>query len=329
MNDRDIAVSIIIVTSGSGDYLKAALASVKEQDYRNQETIVVDNSLNPQLPLAVNSLLPSARVCSNSRNLYYGASQNIGIMMSRGEFVLCLNDDVVLDRSFISQALKGFLLSDEIGMVSGKILRMDGLTLDSAGLFLTASYSAGERGYGRIDSGKFEKSGFIFGVSGAAAFYRRSMLEDIKSRGEYFDPALRMFYEDLDLAWRANKRGWKGYYIPSARAFHVRGGSWRPPRGLNKPVARKYVSDQLHYELIKNRYLVILKNARLFALLLHLLPVLLYDLCAWGYVLAFRPKVAGMFLSSLKSVFRPGRSKYPQDRPPDQAYLWEEKTKIP
>jgi GT2 family glycosyltransferase len=309
MNDRDMAVSIIIVTSGSGDYLKAALASVKEQDYRNQETIVVDNSLNPQFPLAVNSFFPSTKVCSNSRNLYYGASQNIGIKMSRGEFILCLNDDVVLDKNFISQALKGFSLSDEIGMVSGKILRMDGLTLDSTGLFLTSSYSARERGYGRIDRGKFEKPGFIFGVSGAAAFYRKSMLEEVKNKGEYFDSALRMFYEDLDLAWRANKRGWKGYYVPSARAFHVRGGSWRPPRGLNKPVARKYINDHLHYELIKNRYLVILKNANLFALLLHLLPVLLYDLCAWGYVLAFRPKVAAMFFSNLKSIFSPGRSK--------------------
>ncbi|MBU0548573.1 MAG: glycosyltransferase [Candidatus Omnitrophica bacterium] len=299
-SSSSILVSIIIITSGSKNYLWHCINSIKAQSYPDLEVIVIDNSLNPDSSAKIRESFPFIRLYSNPKNLYYGVSLNKGIQLSHGEFVLCLNDDVVLGQDFISQACKGFLVKDSVGMVSGKILRMDGLTLDSTGLFLSFWYSAKERGYGQIDVGRFEKSGFIFGVSGAAAFYRKKMLEDIKEGEDYFDPDFRMFYEDLDVSWRANNRGWEAYYIPAAKVFHVRGGSFRPDYGLDAPVARRYLNDELHSDLIKNRYLAIFKNANLFSLFIHLVPIILYDICAWGYVLFFRPKVAKIFLRNLK-----------------------------
>ena len=294
-------VSIIIVTNGSKDYLWHCLDSVKAQSYPDLEVMVIDNSLNSNLSLKIREAFSSVKLYSNQQNLYYGVSLNKGIALSHGEFILCLNDDVVLDQDFICQALKGFLIKDNIGMVSGKILRMDALTLDSTELFLSSCYTAKERGYGQQDVGRFEKPGFIFGVSGAAAFYRKKMLEEIKQGQDYFDSNFRMFYEDLDIAWRAHNRGWRAYYIPLARVFHVRGGSFRPELGLGKPVARKYLSDELHADLIKNRYLTILKNATFINFLLHLIPILMYDFCAWGYVIFFRPKVMREFLRNLRN----------------------------
>ena len=303
-SSQNILVSIVIVTSGSRDYLWHCLDSVMRQSYSNLEIIVIDNSLDANFSAKIRVSFPFIKLYSNSQNLYYGVSLNKGIGLSHGEFVLCLNDDVVLNQDFICQALEGFLVSDNVGMVSGKILRMDGLTLDSTGLFLSFWYSAKERGYGRIDVGKFEKPGFIFGVSGSAAFYRKKMLEDIKQGQDYFDPNFRMFYEDLDISWRANNRRWKAYYIPAAKVFHVRGGSFRPENGLNKPIARKYLNDELHSDLIKNRYLTISKNATCVAFFMHLVPIIFYDFCAWGYVLFFRTKVVKIFLRNLKCGFK-------------------------
>ncbi|MDD5281621.1 MAG: glycosyltransferase family 2 protein [Candidatus Omnitrophica bacterium] len=299
-NNTDILVSIIIVTVGSKDYLSRCLESVKAQNYPNLEVIVIDNSLRSNFSAKIKEVFPSARLYSSPQNLCYGISLNKGIKLSHGEFVLCLNDDVVLGQNFIYQALNGFLISDNVGMVGGKILRMDGATLDSTGLFLSLWYSAKERGYGRKDTGKFEKSGFIFGVSGAVAFYRRKMLEDIRQGQDYFDHDFRMFYEDLDISWRANNCGWKAYYIPAAKAFHARGGSFRPDCGLGAPIARRYLNDELHGDLIKNRYFTIFKNANLLNLLIHFIPMILYDFFAWGYVLFFRPKVAKIFLRKLR-----------------------------
>jgi GT2 family glycosyltransferase len=300
MKVTNALVSVIVVTNGSGGHLRKCLDSLKGQDYQAMETIVIDNSLDPNLAAEINRDFPFAKVYSNQRNLYYGVSQNLGIALSRGEFILCLNDDVVLDGAFIRLAIRGFFEGGGIGMVSGKILRQDGLILDSTGLFLGAGYSSVERGYARPDRGQFEKPGFIFGVGGAAAFYRRQMLEDIKDKWGYFDSRFLMFYEDLDVSWRANRRGWKAYYVPQAKAYHVRGGSLRRQDGLNKSIARKYIDDRMHAELIKNRYLAMFKNASLIMLLAHIVPVLLYDFCSWAYVLVFRPKVAGLLWESVR-----------------------------
>ena len=145
-SSSSILVSIVIVTSGSKNYLWHCIDSVKAQSYPDLEVIVIDNSLNTELSIKIRESFPFLRLYSNPQNLFYGVSLNKGIELSHGEFVLCLNDDVVLGQDFIREALKGFLIKDNVGMVSGKIIRMDGLILDSTGLFLSPWYSAKERG---------------------------------------------------------------------------------------------------------------------------------------------------------------------------------------
>jgi GT2 family glycosyltransferase len=305
MEDRlNKLVSVIIVNGGVKDYLSGCLKSVKEQSYACLQTIVIDNSLKPQFSQRMRQDFPWAQFYSEPNNLYYSDSLNKGIKLSQGDFILCLNDDVVLEKNFIQEGLKIFQARDNVGMVSGKILRMDKLTLDSTGLFLSVWRTAKERGYGRFDRGQCEKGGFVFGVSGAAAFYRKDMLENIKEGDNYFDPDFRMFYEDLDVSWRANKCGWKAFYVPSAIAYHVRGGSFRPDAGIGKAIARKYLNDELHCDLVKNRYLTMLKNETFASFILHLIPIAFYDLCAWIFILLLRPKVAKLFFFKASYLFR-------------------------
>lgn len=295
-------VSVVIVSIGAKDYLKSCLDSLKQQTHPPFEIIVIDNSLKSGLARDIHKLYPSVKIYSGSSDSFYAQALNKGISLAKGEFILCLNDDVVLDKDFIQQGLKGFLIKNNIGSVSGKILRSDAKTLDSAGLFLSPSRAPGERGYGRPDSGQFEKAGFIFGVNGAAAFYRKQMLEEAKDSYGYFDLRFGMFYEDLDISWRAKRRGWFAYYIPTALAYHVRGGSFRPDSGIGKAIARKYLNDRLHCDLITNRYLTISKNETFPGFLLHLIPILIYDLCAWSYVLFFCPRVIKLFFSRLREL---------------------------
>ncbi|MFA7282950.1 MAG: glycosyltransferase family 2 protein [Candidatus Omnitrophota bacterium] len=290
-------VSAIVVTAGAKDYLKHCLDSLLIQSYPVHEIIVIDNSPSSAVSRNLGGAYPSVKFLAGSQDLFYGAGLNKGIALSGGDFILCLNDDLILDMDFIQQGCRGFLAHEMVGLVSGKILRRDRKTIDSAGLFLTAWLTAGERGYGKKGFGRFERPGFIFGVSGSAAFYRREMLEEIKEKNGFFDPEMKMFYEDLDISWRAKKAGWCAYYIPLAVAYHVRGGSFRPDSGLDKPFARRYLDDNLHYELIKNRYRTILKNGNALNLLPRLIPVFIYELIAWGYILLFCPGVLRIFLT--------------------------------
>ncbi len=268
-------VSIVIVTFRSHDYFDACLDSVRKQRGVQNEIIVIDNS---------------------GENLFYAGALNKGIAGSKGAFVLCLNDDVTLDSDFVREAMQGFSAGGKIGMVSGKILRADGKTVDSTGLSPSLFRTARERGYGAPDRGQFDRAGYVFGVSGAVAFYRKEMLEEISRNNEYFDPDFRMFFEDLDVAWRARNRGWQGYYVPRAIAFHVRGASVRTNGGIGRRYARRYLADDLHADLIKNRYLCILKNESAPGFFAHLPFILAYDLCCWLYLLVCRPGVVKKFI---------------------------------
>lgn len=295
-------LSVIVVTCRAGNYLFSCLESLKRQSYPAFEIIVIDNSLNSNPIPEIRKYYPGIKLYSSPENLFYCGALNKGINISGGDFVLCLNDDVILDNAFIERAISAFNIDAKIGMVSGKVLRSDGKTIDSTGLFLNCFRAAKERGYGHKDNGRYEKEQCVFGVTGAAAFYRRKMLEDIKIDSDYFDTDFRFFYEDLDTAWRAQNSGWRAYYVPGAIAYHARGGSARGVSGIDKPYARRYLRDGLHADLIKNRYLTLIKNESFSSFLLHLPFILLYDFLAYGYVLIFRPRLIKKILLNFKYV---------------------------
>lgn len=292
-------VSIVIVTAGSKDYLVSCLDSLNKQSYRKTEIIVIDNSWDNNLIQCICRRCPGINIYRENSKFSYCDSLNFGINKASGDFILCLNDDVVLDERYIEYALGGFFIDPEIGMVSGKILRSNGKILDSTGLFLSPWRTAKERGYGLVDVNRFNVQEYVFGVTGAVAFYRRKMLEDIQEGKDFFDTDFHFFYEDLDVAWRAQRCGWKGYYLPRALAYHVRGGTARDERGIDQPHARRYISDQLLFDLVKNRYLAMIKNELWWGFLLHLPFLLFYEIFNWGYLLFFKPQLIRLVFSNL------------------------------
>ena len=90
------------------------------------------------------------------------------------------------------------------------------------------------------------------------------MLEDCAiSENEYFDNDYNMFYEDLDLSWRADNRGWKAYYNPKAVGLHARGATAKerkPFFEFLQPYNFAWLKSSLKSDVIKNRYMTIIKN---------------------------------------------------------------------
>ena len=305
----NILVSIIIVTRGLKNYLRSCLDSALKQTEFSCEIIVIDNSLEPDFGRGIEKDYPGVKLYPSAENLFYCQALNKGISLSAGDFILCLNDDVVLDEDFLKQALRGFSRDSKIGMVSGKILRADGKTIDSTGLFLSVWRTAKERGYGLPDTGKFEQEEYIFGVNGAVAFYRRKMLDELRINSEYFDSDFHIFYEDLDIAWRAQRAGWKGYYIPQAIAYHARGGTVRAAEGIGKRFARHYLDDGLCADLIKNRWLAIIKNETLPGFLSSWPFIVLYDCVMGVYLIFFRPQVVKKLIAGILKYARSALNK--------------------
>lgn len=293
MDYRKGLVSAVIVTFNQKKCLERCVRSLLRQNHPYLEIIIANNGGEEYLGnLGIE--FSSAKVINNKENLFYSGAQNQGIKVSTGEFLLCLNDDVVLEGDFIKEALKGFDIDHKVGMVSGKVLRADKITLDSTGLFLGKSRKPVERGFNQKDYGQYNKEGYILGVGGAVAFYRRSMLEEVKDEDGYFDERFGMFYEDLDLAWRANKKGWRAYYTPEAVAYHKRGESVKatvPRSRLLKRYTFAYLNDELKIMLIKNRYRTIIKNDSFLGIIINLPFILAYEIKLYLYIISFFPKL--------------------------------------
>ncbi len=282
MNRELPLVSIVILNFNGKKFIKDCLDTVLAQDYQNSQVIVIDNFSSDESPKMIEEYLPKIEMVNNSSNLGFARAMNVGIEKSRGDFILTLNVDVTLEPDFLSQAVSSITEDDRIGSVSGKIYRMertDPLTIDSTGHIIFKNRLFTDRGEGLLDTGQFDKKEEIFGPCAGAALYRRSMLEDVKVDGEYFDSDFFMFLEDTDLSWRGQLRGWKSLYTPDAVAYHFRGGI----------AVRKTKLVEMHN--YKNRYFMLIKNDS-FSSIIKSLPHFIVTDTLKGGALLFRSPAA-------------------------------------
>ena len=265
-------VSAVLVTWNVAGFIRQCLDSLRQQTFKDFEVIVVDNGSRDGTLSIIEKEYPEVVLVKNQDNEGFCRANNRGIKLSRGDYILTLNADVVLHRDFLKgmlQAMEGG--SQRTGMLSGKMLRQDKLTLDSTGLILSRSRRFYDRGAEESDQGQYDAEGGIFGVCAGAGFYRRAMLEDISIDGEYFDDRFFFLGEDFDISWRAQLYGWKGEFVPSAVCYHLRGSSEHGSK------FRQYLS-------FKNRYLLMLKNDSLVNILLGSPWLIPYDLCRLVYL---------------------------------------------
>jgi GT2 family glycosyltransferase len=165
-----------------------------------------------------------------------------------------MNTDVFLTPNFLERLIDVAETDPKIGSLTGKLLcfPQEGSpsVIDSTGHTMFRNRWVINRGEGETDWGQYEESKEVFGVCGAAAFYRRAMLEDIAVNQEYLDESFFLYLEDVDLDWRARLRGWKAYYVPTAIGYHQRG----------YPNIFKSKNAAVLRHCLKNRYLMMIKN---------------------------------------------------------------------
>jgi GT2 family glycosyltransferase len=246
---------------------------------------------------------PEALLIACAENVGFCRGNNLGIRTTTSPFVLVLNPDTMLEPGFLERLLPAFD-DPRVGMAAGKLLRFDRKTLDTAGQMLSRARRPRDRGYGDLDRGQFDRDTEVFGVCGAAALYRRAMLDEIADPGPcFFDETFFSFGEDLDLAWRARRAGWTAAYRHEAVGYHARGGSaTRAPR-LRRRIALLGRSPEIRFHAVKNRYLVILRNDSVAGYLRNLPFIWARDLGTVGLLLLTSPAVLGR-LWRARGLFR-------------------------
>jgi GT2 family glycosyltransferase len=241
-------ISVVIVTYNSAQTIEACLASVNGNMLEGGEVIVVDNASQDTTVKMVKGLCPEAVLIENRENKGSAAARNQGIARARNAWVLTLDSDVVLDGGF----MKDFLaeqgrLPDDVGMVQPNILSRDRQRVYSQGIYLSLLRRFFDVNQGKRFPCENDRAGLIIGPCSAAAFYRRDMLERVRERTGYFDERFFFLVEDVDLAWRAKRAGWKVAFRPELIACHEGDGS-QTSRGRRQ------------YLCWRNRHWMIAKN---------------------------------------------------------------------
>jgi len=245
------------------DYIGKCFNSIRAQSYKNIEVIVVDNNSADSSKEMIRNDFPDLRpiLIENPKNFGFAKAMNQGIAASKGNFILALNTDAILEPDYIEKLVSAMGV-EEIGSATGKLYRLPEdwggrKIIDSTGHIFLASESIINRGEEEEDVGQYDGEKDIFGVSAAAAMYKREMLEDVKMNGEYFDEDFFVSFEDVDLDWRAILRGWKSIYVPEAVAYHKR-------YGTNWPL-----DEKLLINANRNKLLLVIKNDFAFNYLLN------------------------------------------------------------
>ncbi len=212
------------------------------------EICIVDNGSVDATVTIVRQQFPTARIIQHSRNLGFAVACNTGIAATRAEFVLCLNDDATLRPGYLATLSAALHQAENAASAVGKLvyMRYGRQYIDSAGIEIDFWRMCPlDRGQQKLDVGQYDMPRNIFGPTAAAAMYRRSALAELDDGG--FDASLFAYYEDVDMAWRLGRLGWRHLYVPRAVAEHERRG----PRNKARPIAARAFT---------NRYRIWYKN---------------------------------------------------------------------
>jgi len=210
-------VSIIILNYNAGDLLINCVKSVFETNYKNYEVIVVDNISKDNSHKKCKKRFENIQLIENTENFGYCEGNNIGIRKARGEFIVILNPDTIVESNWLDEFLKAHSKFGD-GLYQPKILSLyEKDVLQSTGNMMHLFGFGFARDKGIIDKNQYEKIEKIGYASGTCLFTSSKVLNKLG----LLDPFLFLYHDDLDLGWRAAQIGISSYFVPNVKILHA------------------------------------------------------------------------------------------------------------
>jgi len=274
VNSEKLKISVVIVNYNVEYFLEQCLNSVqKALENVPGEVFVVDNNSIDNSVEMVRQKFPDVHLIANKDNKGFSKANNQAMLIAKGEYVLLLNPDTVVEEDTFQQIVA---FMDEHPDAGGLGVRM----LDGKGKFLPeskrglptpavafykifglSSIFPKSKRFGRYHLGylsEFETNEIEI-MSGAFMLMRKTVLDQVG----LLDEAFFMYGEDIDLSYRIIQGGYKNYYFPDTRIIHYKGESTK--------------KSSVNYVFVFYRAMVIFaekhfsqKHARLFSLLINL-----------------------------------------------------------
>lgn len=267
-------LSVVIVNYNVRHFLEQCLMSVRRAIAGIEaEVWVVDNNSVDGSVRMVREKFPEVSVIANKENVGFSSANNQAIRQSKGEYVLLLNPDTLVEDDTFTKAISFMDAHPEAGGLGVKMIDGKGNFLPESKrglptpavafykIFGLSKFFPRSRTFGKYHLGYLDKDQVheVEVLSGAFMFMRRETLD----KTGLLDEEFFMYGEDIDLSYRIIKAGYKNYYFPETRIIHYKGES-------TKKSSINYVFVFYNAMVIFARKHFSQKNARLFSLLINM-----------------------------------------------------------
>jgi len=300
-------VSVIVPVYNRASEVHKCLDALINQTYPREqyEIIVVDDYSTDDLKEVVEAY-PSVQYVLNSLEFCLPAARNMGIARAKGEIIVFLDDDAIVEKEYIEKIVDVFRSNEGIGGVTGRLKDVEIQEIKKgflgrimalyAKIFGVSGFFSSQKGVGRVLETGFLISNFeqhrvlsqVEWLSGCNMSYRKKAVEEVG----LFDPRFdgHSYFEDADFSYRILKKGYRLYSVSDAVVDHQ-----------VSAVSREKLSRIKYYQLIhNNRFFLknVYENSRirylkhLFAHWSLLIPVSLYSLVS---------RNPGMFMNYLRA----------------------------
>lgn len=224
-------VSVIVINyRGAADTVACLESLVRELDHPHLEVICVDNASGGddvgRIRAAIGRLAgPPIKLVESDTNLGFAGGCNLGARHATGTVLGFLNNDARPDPGWASAAVATFIAEPTVAAVASKVLDWEGTSAD----FVDGGLTWFGMGYKRhagsplseVPDAEHGVPKDVLFATGSAMFVRASVFAELGG----FDERFFMFYEDVDLGWRLNLRGWRVRYEPASIAYHRHHGT--------------------------------------------------------------------------------------------------------
>lgn len=229
-------LSVIIVNYNVKYFLEQALHSVRKACFGiAAEIFVVDNKSVDGSCEMIKRKFAEVILIENNENTGFSKANNQAIKQAKGEFILLLNPDTVVEEDCFKKVIAFMQNTPDAGSVGVKMIDGSGNFLPESKRGLPtpdvafykisglASLFPKSKRFGKYHLGYLDKNKthVVDVLAGAFMMLRKSVLDKIGLLDEdYF-----MYGEDIDLSYRISKSGFKNYYFPETTIIHYKGES--------------------------------------------------------------------------------------------------------
>ncbi|MFX1593130.1 MAG: glycosyltransferase family 2 protein [Promethearchaeota archaeon] len=256
---RELLVSVLILNYNGIDHLEECFNSLSQLTYKNVEIILIDNNSQDNSVNFIRENYPNVNIIKLNKNFGFTGGNNAGASQAKGEYIVLLNNDTIVDKNWLTELVRVAQKSKNIGVVGSKIYNYYNREfIDYAGSCCDKYLRTDHIGRNLNDNKFLDFENETFYACGAALLIKRELYKKIG----LFDPLYFIYCEDFDLSWRTWLAGYKVMYAPKSFLFHKIG------QVLEDLSPRKFFLHE------RNRLRTLLKNYELKSIL-KILPLYL------------------------------------------------------